>query len=110
MSDMVRLTPEQHEELAQQMRLANTARIKGVIDSLEPYVDGSAGAINPGHVTAYLKAVRELGLLWHAYDKPAGSDEGGLDEGGELAVFEERQAKILAELRKLREVGMKGRG
>lgn len=106
---MVRMTPEDHAGLAAQMRMANTVRIKALIDALEPYVDGSLGAVSPPHVTAYLKAVRELGLLWHAYEKPEqkAEDVKGSDE--EPLVLEARRAQALGELTKLREIGAKRR-
>lgn len=103
MSDLVRMSPEDFEALGHQMRLANTARIRGVLDSLEPYVDGSLGAISPPHVSVYLKAVKELGQLWGAYAKPAPAPEEskGADEA---LVLSERQAQVLKELNKLREI------
>lgn len=109
MSDLVRMSPEDFDELGHQMRLANTQRLKAVLDSLEPYVDGSLGPVSPAHVNAYLKTVRELGLLWKAYDPPrpvegpAGGDE-------EAMVLSARQEAVLAELAKLREVGSSRRG
>lgn len=103
MDDLVRMTPEDHEALAAQMRLANTARFKAILDALEPYCDGSLGPVSPTHVNAYVKTCRELGLLWHSYDKPAPVAEvKGSDE--ELMVLGARQAAVLAELDKLREI------
>lgn len=105
MDDLVRMTPEDHAGLASQMKMANTVRIKALIDALEPYVDGSLGAVSPPHVTAYLKAVRELGLLWHAYDKPAEKPEDVKGSDEEPLVLESRRAAALSELTKLREIG-----
>lgn len=108
MSDLVRMTPEQHEELAAQMRLANTQRYKALLDSLEPYCDGSMGPVSPAHVGVYLKVCRELGLLWHAYDRPAEVAEKGSDE--QQMVLEARQASVLAEFEKLRELAARNAG
>jgi hypothetical protein len=108
MSDLVRMDPEDFDALGHQMRLANTARLKALLDQLEPYCDGTLGAngVSPPHVAAYIKVVRELGLLWKAYDRPGeAKDSGGGDE--ELMVLEARRAAVEAELGKLREVGMK---
>lgn len=109
MTDMVRMSPEDFSDLGNQMRMANTARLKAVLDSLEPYVDGSLGPVSPTHVNAYIKTCRELGLLWHAYDapKPVEAAEGG-DE--EQMVLSARQEAVLAELGKLRQVGQGRRG
>lgn len=106
MSDLVRMSPEDFEALGHQMRLANTQRLKAVLDALEPYVDGSLGPVSPPHVSVYLKTVAELGKLWQAYARPAPPPpEVGPDE--ELLVLSARQEAVLAELGKLREVGMR---
>jgi hypothetical protein len=104
MDEMVRISPEDAQALAWQMKLANTARIKDMVDALEPYCDGSLGAVSPPHVNSRLKAIRELGLLWHTYDRPAekAEDVKGVDE--EPLVLEARQAQALSELTKLREI------
>lgn len=107
MSDLVRMSPEDFEALGHQMRLANTARIRGVLDSLEPYVDGSLGAISPPHVSVYLKAVKELGQLWGAYAKPAPAPEESKGPDEEQLVLSARQAQVLAELDKLRQIGQR---
>ena len=109
MEALVPLGPEDFEALGHQMRLANTGRIKAVLDSLEPYIDGSLGAVSPAHVNAYLKAVRELGQLWHAYDPPAPKPaQTGVDE--EVMVLSARQESVLAELGKLREIAVRRSG
>lgn len=108
MTDMVWMSPEEHEALAQQMKLANTARFKALLDGLEPYCDGSLGAVSPAHVTSYIKVCRELGLLWGSYAPPRPVEAAkGVDE--EVMELEARQAAVLAELDKLREVGMRRR-
>lgn len=106
---MVRMSPEEHEALAAQMKLANTARFKAVLDSLEPYIDGSLGAVSPPHVNSYIKVCRELGLLWGSYAPPR-PVEAVKGEEEEQLVLQARQAAVLAELGKLREVGMRQRG
>lgn len=104
----MRMSPEDHELLAQQMKLANTARFKAVLDGLEPYIDGSLGPVSPAHVNAYVKTCRELGLLWGSYARPAPVEAAvGPDE--EQMVLSARQEAVLAELGKLREVGMRRR-
>lgn len=111
MTDMVRMSPEDFDALGHQMRMANTQRLKALLDQLEPYCDGTLGpnGVSPAHVSAYIKVVRELGLLWRAYDRPAEvKDSGGGD--AELMVLEARQAAVLAEFAKLRQVGMENKG
>lgn len=98
------MTPEDHEALAAQMKLASTQRYKALLDGLEPYCDGSMGPVSPAHVNSYLKVCRELNLLWHAYDRPVEKVEQGPDE--EQMVLEARRAAVEAEFVKLRQVGM----
>ena len=104
MSDMVRMSPEDHEALAAQMRLANTQRYKALLDALEPYCDGSMGPVSPAHVNSYLKVCRELGLLWHAYDRPSEAPKDGGDD--EQLVLEARRASVLSQFENLKKVGM----
>jgi hypothetical protein len=108
MTDMVRMSPDDFRDLSQQMRLANTQRLKAVLDSLEPYIDGSLGAVSPPHVNAYIKVCRELGLMWDSYGPPRVSEEvkGGDEEAMVLAA---RQEAVNAELDKLRQIGQRRR-
>lgn len=106
---MVRMSPEDFNALSHQMRLANTSRLKAVLDSLEPYIDGSLGAVSPPHVNAYLKTCRELGLMWDSYGAPAPVEQAaGVDE--EQMVLSARQDAVLAELGKLKEVAARRPG
>lgn len=107
-TDMVRMSPEDFDALGHQMRMANTARLKALLDQLEPYCDGTLGAngVSPPHVAAYIKVVRELGLLWRSYDRPAEAEAvRGPDE--EQMLLEARRAAVEADLGRLRQVGMK---
>lgn len=113
MSDLERFTPDEYDDLSLQMKMANTARFKALLDALEPHVDGSMpGGISPPHVAQYIKVAAELGKLWHAYDKPARKTESDAADlaAREVLVLEARQAAVLAELGKLREVATKRRG
>jgi len=104
---MVRMTPEDFAALSHQMKLASTQAYKALLDSLEPYCDGSLGAVSPPHVNAYLKVRRELNLLWDAYGPPVAQEVLGVDE--EQMVLEARQAAVNAELDKLRQIGSRRR-
>jgi hypothetical protein len=93
-------TPEEDwVELARQVRNHNTAEIKKVLAALEPYVDGSFGAINPAHVRTYLEALKQLGQLWRVFDRPEDRTEAGVDEG---LVLEARRSKVLAQLEEIK--------
>lgn len=101
---------EQFAQLTEAVRQHNSAEIKELLAQLKPYAFGYAGPINPGHVRVYLEALKQLGQLWRVFDKPAVKDE-GVDEVA-LAEVEaaERQAAVLAELTKLREIADRRRG
>lgn len=109
MTDMVRMSPDDFAALSQQMKMANTQRLKAVLDSLEPYIDGSLGAVSPPHVNAYIKVCRELGLMWDSYGAPR-AEEGPKGGDEEQMVLEARQGAVMAELSKLRERGMRNTG
>lgn len=106
--DLVPMGPEDLERAREQMKIANTRRIMDVLNALEPWVTGVMGPVAPNQVAVYLKAVRELGLLWDVYSPPKPVEvEQGADESP--MVLEARQAQVVAELEKLRQVGMKRR-
>lgn len=82
-------------------RRFNTAKIRELLDALQPYVDGSFGPINPGHAVTYLRALNELGKLWRVYDKPVPVKPVEQDVQAEQVRLEQRQQEVLAELAKL---------
>lgn len=102
---------EQFAQLTEAVRQHNSAKIKEVLAALEPSVLGLLGGpINPGHVRVYLEALKQLGQLWRVFERPEVRDE-GVDEQAVVEVeAAERQAAVLAELSKLREIADKRRG
>lgn len=109
MTDLVRMTPDEQDAARQRVKLENTRLIMELIDNLKPYIDGSLGPVSPNHANSFLKAVREVGLLWDAYAKPVAQVEEVKGQDEEPMVLEARQAKVSAELDKLREVGQRRR-
>lgn len=106
--DLVPLSPEDEDAARLRAKVEATRRIMAVLDALEPWVTGVMDNIQPNQVAVYFKGVREIGLLWGAYDKPKPvEDVKGADE--EQMVLEARQAAASAELTKLREVAAKRR-
>jgi len=104
--DLVRMSPEDHEQARERVKVESTRRYLELLDNLAPYIDGTLGPVSPNHAAVYLKTVRELNLLWDAYAKPkAVEDVKGGDE--EPMVLEARQAAVAAELDKLRQVGQR---
>lgn len=55
--------------LAPEVRAYLTGKLSTLLDSLEPYVDGTF-ELTPRMTEVYLKALRELGLLFRVYDRP----------------------------------------
>lgn len=101
MSSLLPVPEEDWQELARQVRNHNTAEIKKVLAALEPYVDGSFGAINPAHVRTYLEALKQLGQLWRVFDRPEQKEDSsaGMEDP---VVLEKRKAEVLAQLEEIR--------
>lgn len=101
---------EQFAQLTEAVRQHNSAEIKELLAQLKPYAFGYAGPINPGHVRVYLEALKQLGQLWRVFERPVVKEE-GVDEQAAVEVeAAERQAAVLAELTKLREIADRRRG
>lgn len=84
--------------LAPEVRAYLTVKIQGLLEGLEPYVDGTF-EISPAMATVYLRAARELGLLYRAYEAPKVVDE-------PVAVspqqaLEAKRAQVLGQLEEL---------
>jgi len=108
MSDLVRMSAEEFESARERVRIESTRLYMELIESLKPYIDGSLGPVSPNHANSFLKAVREVNLLWDAYARPAQVVEEV--KGGDLdpMVLEARQAQVLGELEKLGQVARRG--
>lgn len=116
MTVMTSLEPlgEDEEFLARQkiVREHNSAKIKELLTQLEPHALGYTGPVNPGVVRAYLEGLKQLGQLWRVYDRPEVKPV--VDEGEEVRREElrlaDQQARVLAELTKLRQIADRRRG
>lgn len=79
-------------------RLYNTRKLRGVLEVLEPYVDGSIGVVSAPHLKLYLQTLKDLGALYQLSAPPglsvAGVDEGQVALAAEAAV---RQAVSVLE-------------
>lgn len=65
--DLARI--EDYTTLRPAVRAFLTAKLQGVLDSLEPYMDGTF-EMSPRMAEVYLRALREMGLLYRVYDPP----------------------------------------
>lgn len=59
----------------EQVRTWTTAKLRELVEVLDPYVNGTLGDVSPRHATVYLQAVRELNKLWGAYEVPESPSE-----------------------------------
>lgn len=76
------------------------AKLRAVIEQLEPQVDGSYGPVNPRLLELYLKALTETGRLYRVYDPPKAKQDDGPGDEVQAAILRE---KVMAELDKIRQ-------
>lgn len=88
--DYTTLTPE--------VRAFLTAKLEQVIEAMDPYVDGTF-ELSPAIAQVYLRALRELGLLYRVYDRP-GEKEETVEVAPQLAL-EAVRAEVGAQLAEL---------
>lgn len=69
MTDLEPRPGENLDEVAHAIRQHNAFKIRNVIESLEPMIDGSYGPVNPRLVEVYLRALKELALLYPVYQR-----------------------------------------
>jgi len=84
--------------LAPEVRAYLTVKIQGLLEGLEPYVDGTF-EISPAMATVYLRAARELGLLYRAYEAPKGQEE--TQPVSPQQALETARAQVLGQLEEL---------
>lgn len=95
---------EEYARRAEIIRDHNAAKIRAVLEALEPYVLGyHGGPINPAHVRAYLEALAGLGKLWRVYDRPDEAKADGLDDQQAEVELSARQQAVLDHLREIEE-------
>lgn len=91
---------EDYTSLAPEVRAHLTAKLHMVLEALEPYLDGTF-EISPRMVEVYLRALRELGLLFRVYDPPKAPE---VDPAAVLApqlALEQRRQEVLSSLEEL---------
>lgn len=80
------------------VRNHNAAKLRAIIDRLEPEVDGSYGPVNPRMIEVYLKALRELGNLYRVYDAPRPREDASGAEERSMEALRATVARQLDEL------------
>lgn len=67
---MLPVEPSNYVDISEKVRSFCAERYFALEKSLRPLVDGTFGEILPGHLAAYLAAVRQLGKLYQAEKPP----------------------------------------
>lgn len=94
------LVPVDPVDAAAQVRMWATARLRNLVETLDPYVNGTLGEVSPRHAAVYLATVKEINRLWGASRVPVPEP---VEE--EAKVIERAVAvrnRVLAQLEELR--------
>lgn len=90
----------------EQVRMWTTERLRTLIRTLSPYVDGTFGTVSTKHAQVYMSAVRELNRLWSAsYIRPPDPvAEPDVEEAELVRIESARQVReqVLDQLQQLR--------
>lgn len=73
--DVVRLDSVNYDDISDSVRRFVAERLYELEKSLRPLVDGTFGEVLPGHLAAYLAALRQLGKLYQAEKPPRDLEE-----------------------------------
>ena len=95
-------TIEDYTTLSPAVRAHLTVKLQMVTEALEPYLDGTF-EISPRMVEVYLRALRELGLLYRVYDPPRVKP----DEGSEVEPQRALEARRLEVMQSLEELALR---
>lgn len=74
MSDLIH-NIENYDDLSDAVRRFCAEQLYGAERSLRPWINGSFGDINPGHMSAYVTILRELARLYQAHKPPRQDDD-----------------------------------
>jgi hypothetical protein len=91
---------EDYTTLSPMVRAHLTAKLENVLEAMEPYLDGTF-ELSPRMVEVYLRALRELGLLYRVYDPPRAPDPREGQEMEPQLALEARRNEVLASLEEL---------
>jgi hypothetical protein len=96
---------DDYTKLAPAVRAHLTVKLEAVLEALEPYIDGTF-EISPRMVEVYLRALREMGLLYRVYDPPRTPEA---DPDAALAPQLALEARRLEVMRSLEELSARTR-
>lgn len=61
---------DDYDSISWNTRMHLASKMHELMEQLQPYVDGSFGDVQPGHVQAYVRVAHELGALFQAHSRP----------------------------------------
>lgn len=97
MSDVAVMGEDEWASARMAARLYNTHKLRGVLEVLEPYMDGSMGVVSAPHLKLYLQALKDLGILYQLASPPVLS-AAGVDEGQVVLAAEVARRRVLESL------------
>lgn len=65
---------DDYDQISEQVRRYCAQKLVALESNLLPYINGDLGDITPGHVTAYITLIKELGRLYSAQKPPRDPD------------------------------------
>lgn len=70
MSEIALMGEDEWAAACMQARSYATSKLRALVDTLEPYVDGSMGVVSAPHAKLYLQAVKDMGLMYQVSAPP----------------------------------------
>lgn len=70
--DLIR--QDNYDTISDHVRRFCATQLMELAGNLKPYLTGDYGDIQPGHVTAYVTCIKELGRLYETHKRPRDTD------------------------------------
>lgn len=64
------VTYDDYDKISQEVRRYCAQKYLALAEALQPYISGELGDITPGHATAYINLIKELGRLYKVQAPP----------------------------------------
>lgn len=87
------VTYDDYDKISQEVRRYCAQKYLALAEALQPYVSGELGDITPGHATAYINLVKELGRLYQV-QKPPRDPEAMIPASKVQALLQAAEARI----------------
>jgi len=90
--DLVRF--DSYDQVSDALRPELAARFDKLYKSIESYVDGSFGDVDPRHAAVAVQILKELGRLYRVYDRPQTVVEGFTEEQVQARIADAVSAAV----------------